>query len=61
MNWLQFNFIAPSNLFNHLNCWINEASAKKTKAWILANLECNNLGYLENKKWVDFQQALGDW
>jgi len=37
LNWLEFNFIIPPNLFVHFECWNSEASSKRLKkgAWLI--------------------------
>jgi len=37
LNWLEFNFITPPNIFTHFECWNGEANSKRIKkgAWLI--------------------------
>lgn len=37
LNWIEFNFITPPNLFLHFECWNSEATSKRLKkgAWLI--------------------------
>jgi hypothetical protein len=37
LNWLEFNFITPPNIFNHFKCWNGEANSKRIKkgVWLI--------------------------